>query len=777
MKKIKGSVFLSHYCDERGDFIPERLISCIPDPNEMVGILDELTLTYQNFNQKEIESREAACINVQLRGRVRPIQQGDLFAGRMEQMPIMFTPQSKGTGMGYCIHPDIEEMLLSKAELTQENRKVLEQILIFWQEEGTVQKSRRQMPDEIKRAIPSELYYLEPGIAFMLYRMSGVQLDYHKLVRLGLPGLREELAQYKKQYAEDIKRMVLYAAMESALDTFAELCVFYSRQALALAAESQVKNEVNELLEMAQVLENISHKAPSGFREGLQLVYLYNKFDGAKNYGRMDDYLADLYHQDVERGKIDEEEAIRLLSGIWKLMISRDNRYDTRLIIGGLGRHNESRADQVAMLVLETTRRVADIVPQVALRFHKDQNPALYNKALDVLATGNTYPMLYNDEVNIPSAQKAFNVPYEEAIHVIQYGCGEYVLNHRSVGTPSGVINLLQALLVTINRGIDPASGKSMGMPQERYLKYGNFDEFEDLFAAYKEQVEYHVAPLALQESLEYAHAAADNAYLTSTLLMDDCLERGKSIFGGGIRHLGGTLETYGNTNTADALLAIKQLVYEGRLFSLETLKEILLADFQGYELERRQLLACPKYGNDEDVADQMLQDVHDHICNFTRDQAALTGLDSYLVVVINNDANTIMGGFTGASPDGRKANTHLNPGNNPSGGADRSGITSFLNSMVKPDTSIHAGAVQNMKFSWELLSRHRDKFEILMETYFENGGAQAMLTITSRGELEDAMKNPENYQNLIVRVGGFSERFVNLPQETQREVLSRTLN
>ncbi len=563
----KMSPFLSHYCDQNGVFIPGRLIQCRPDPNEMVGILDEFTGTYKSFDRDEIESREAACVNVQLKGRVRSIQAGDLFAGRMDQMPISFTPQCKGTGMGYCIHPDIDKMLISKEELSPESRKVLEQILVFWQEEGTVYKSRRKMPEEVKQAIPSELYYLESGVAFSLYRMSGIQLDYHKLIKLGLPGLREEIATYRNKFVADAKALALYTAMESVLDSFAELCVFYSRQAFALAELSPEEAEINELLDMARVLENISHKSPESFREGLQLVYLYNKFDGAKNYGRMDDYLADLYHDDLEAGRIHEEEAIRLLSGIWRLMISRDNRYDTRVIIGGLGRHNEKRADEVAMLIMETTNRVADIVPQLALRFHRDQNPKLYSKALDVLATGNTYPMLYNDEVNVPSAQKAFNIPYKEAIHVIQYGCGEYVLNHRSVGTPSGVINLLQALLVTMNRGIDPGTGKKMGMPMERYLKYGILSVFEDLWVAYKEQVEYHVGPLALQEYLEYVHASEDNAYLSSSLLMDDCIKRGKAIFDGGIRHLGGTLETYGNTNIRIVFWPSESLVYEQKAF------------------------------------------------------------------------------------------------------------------------------------------------------------------------------------------------------------------
>jgi pyruvate-formate lyase len=279
-----------------------------------------------------------------------------------------------------------------------------------------------------------------------------------------------------------------------------------------------------------------------------------------------------------------------------------------------------------------------------------------------------------------------------------------------------------------------------------------------------------------MQEYLEYKHAAMDNAYLLTSILMDDCLPRGKGIFDGGIRYLGGTLETYGNTNVADSLVAIKQLVYERKLLSLDQLRSILKADFDRYGKEWKWMQDCPKYGNDEEVADSMYRRVHEHICRVTAAQAARVGLDTYLVVIINNDANTVMGTFTGASPDGRRAFTHLNPGHNPSGGADRNGPTACLNSLVKARTDIHAGAVQNMKFSKELLQKHRPEFEALLDTYFHNGGAQLMLTVVSRGELEDAQKHPELYPNLMVRVGGFSERFVNLPRETQNEILSRTL-
>ena len=747
-----------------------------PDANEKTDILQEFTDTYQSFAPEEIEMREAACIRVQTRGRVRPIEEQDLFAGRMLQMPIGFIPQSMGTGMGYCIHPDIENRLLNRPELSDQNRRKLAFLMEFWQKEGTVYKSRKKMPEKVRRAIPSELYYREPGIAFSLYRMSGIQLDYRKLLSLGIPGLKAEVAGYLALSKTGSKSQRLYAAMEHVLDSFSQLCTDYALHALELAGISKHPERKAELELMAEVLTNIAHKKPESFREGLQLMILYNIFDGTKNYGRMDDSLAELWHHECTSGGIDREEALRLLSSVWALMKFRDNRYDTRLIIGGRGRQNEERANQVAMLILETSHRVKENVPQVALRFHREQDPALYQKGLDMLADGNTYPMLYNDEVNIPAAQQAFGVSMEEAEHVIQYGCGEYVLNHRSVGTPSGVINLLQALLVTMNSGFDPSSGQQQGMPPERYLKYKNFKTFEDLLNAYKEQVEYHVGPLALQEYLEYKHAADDNAYLLSSLLMDDCLSRGKAIFDGGIRHLGGTLETYGNTNVSDSLVAIRELVYNRKVFTLEELNLMLKADFEGFRKALKMIRNCPKYGNDDEVADRMYLEVHKHICQVSAKQAKKVGLDSYLVVIINNDANTVMGTFTAASPDGRRAFTHLNPGNNPVGGADKRGITACMNSLVKPDTSIHAGAVQNMKFSRSLLKENREKFELLLETYFEQGGAQLMLTVISKGELEEAQKHPENYQNLMVRVGGFSERFVNLPPETQAEILSRTL-
>jgi len=754
--------------------LKDNIFSLDISAGETIETLWQFTETYKK-NRGNKYMREAYCTKVQWPLQMCDVQSGDLFVGRTSAPLIGFIGHENSGSIGYyCNEKELRNFQQEHAMPDDDNQKINE-LIDFWRNEATVAKAKQHYSKQMKSALPSDLYSEESGIVFTLWRMSGILLDYEKLVRLGIPGLRNEIMAKRETEIQDDSRK-LYDAMLIALDTFGEICEFYSRQAMQKAVQTENPQEKADLTQMSVILKKLPNNKPESFREGLQLFILYTVLDGARSFGRLDEAFAELYCHDIDEKVITEEEGIRLLTGIWQLIIARNFRYDSRIIIGGLGRVNEQKANRLAMAMMETTRRVKDIVPQLALRFNKQQDSGLYAKALDVLGEGNTFPMLYNDDVNIPAVQKAFNIPYEEAIHAIQYGCGEYVINHRSVGTPSGVINILAALNVTLNKGVDPVTDKPIGMPLDRYDKYNDFLTFDDFFRAYKEQVEYHVEPLAEHEKLEYDFAGHDAPFLFTSMLMDDCVARGKGVFEGGIRYLGGTLELYGCSNAADSLVAIRQLVYEQKKISLNDLRTVLQNNFEGYENERKLLLDCPKYGNDDEIADEMFVNVHNHVCNFTRAQSEKYGLHSYLIVNINNDANTLMGEHTSASPDGRKAFTFMNPGNAPVGGADKNGLTAFLNSVVKPSSAIHAGYVQNMKFSREMFTDYRVKFEMLMSTYWEKGGTQAMLTVIGRKDLEEALIHPELYQNLIVRVGGFSERFVNLPKLTQLELLSRTL-
>jgi pyruvate-formate lyase len=193
-----------------------------------------------------------------------------------------------------------------------------------------------------------------------------------------------------------------------------------------------------------------------------------------------------------------------------------------------------------------------------------------------------------------------------------------------------------------------------------------------------------------------------------------------------------------------------------------------------GYEKEQKMLKECPKYGNDDSYADDMMVDLHNFMCNNIRDQRERTNLDWYLNVLINNKQNTILGRWVGASADGRKAGREMANANTPAGGNDKKGVTALINSLVKPSHKIHAGTVQNMRFGKDFFTSNRPQFEVLLDTYFKKGGAQAMITVINRGDLEKALVEPENYKDLFVRIGGFSSRYIDLPRDVQLEILSR---
>lgn len=729
------------------------------------------TEVYRKFQNDHPAIREAMCLKAQYPDYFSEIQEVDLFAGRINHGKVGFSIDEWGpTAFGYyCQFEEIEKELDNGNYSLEEKVKII-QMMEFWKTEDTSIKLRNAYPEKMAKYLPSDDWMNTPGIAFPLYRLTGGNVNFKKLLSLGIPGLYKEIEYLKNKAAQNNGDEKFYEGMQIAIDVLVEVCNFYQAHAKQKAAEGKNEIRKNELHEMANTLESISISRPRTFREAIQLFWLYTFVSDIRNYGRMDVYLGDFLVNDMNAGIITEREALKLLESLWKLMADRNTIVHNRVIIGGLGRPNEQNADKFAMLAMEASRIVKEIEPQLTLRFYEGMNPELYEKALDVIGEGRTFPMLYNDDININSVVSAFGFTKEEALQYVPYGCGEYILEHKSFGTPSGVINLLKALEVTLHNGVDPLTGRVIG------LELGDFKTFNELFSAYKMQVEFFVELLAEQEMLEYKIAGEVSPFLFASLLYDDCLEKGKGIFSGGIKYLGGTIETYGNTNTADSLTAIKELVYEKKEISFDELLKALDTNFEGYSSLRKKLLDAPKYGNDNDFADEMLLSVHNHVCNFVRDQAKRVGLHSYLVVIINNSANTLMGHATSASADGRLSGSYMNNGNAPSGGSDKEGVTAMLNSVVKPSTQIHAGAVQNMKFSRDLFYEHREIIKATLKTYFDKGGAQAMITVVNRGDLEKALIEPEKYNHIFVRVGGFTARFVELSHDVQQDILSRTL-
>jgi pyruvate-formate lyase len=730
------------------------------------------TETYKNYKDAHPAIREAMCLKEQYPAFFTSIQEGDLFAGRIKNTLVGITPDEWGsTAFGYyCVYDKILKEL-DDPTLDNELKIRILDMVEFWKKESTSSRLRDAYSEKMKEYLPSDNWMGEPGIAFPLYRLTGGNVNWEMLLKKGIPGLitdtEARLSDQKTVNKE------YYAGTKIALELFIEICNFYAAQARELLEETENADWKGELEKIVSTLEIITVSAPRNLREAIQLFWLYSYAGDIRNYGRMDVYLGDFYVNDLNSGTLTEDEALKLLQSLWRLIAARNTIVHSRVIIGGRGRRNEENADKFALLAMEASRTVHEIEPQLSLRFYKGQNPALMEKALQVIGEGRTYPILYNDDVNIETVKTAMGFDQQTAEQYVPYGCGEYIIDHQSYGTPSGVVNLLKALEVTLHNGFDPFTGKKGGIVPARREELITFN---DLWSAYTKQVEHFVDLMAEQELLEYKIAGEHSPYLYMSLLYDDCFEKGEGMFSGGIRYLGGTLETYGNTNTADSLTAIKKLVYEQKLYTLEEVVKALDYNFEGYEKMRQQLKNAPKYGNDNEEADDMLVKVHEHVCNYVKNKGDEVGLHSYLVVIINNSANTLMGHWTSASADGRLYAQPMANGNNPSGGSDKNGPTAFLNSLLKPTPYIHAGAVQNMKFSRSMFTSQKNILRSLLDTYFENGGAQAMITVTDRNELERAMAEPDKYSHIFVRVGGFSARFVELSRDVQLEILSRTL-
>lgn len=735
--------------------------------------ITRFTHTYQEHHDDPIAIREAYCLDVIARCLYLPFEPGDLLAGRVRIAEVGFSSEPLlGRSVAYYYDAQRFEAAMNDPALTKGQREELAAMLEYWKQEETRRNIRAAFPEYMKQALPEDIYWEHSQVAFPLYRVIGLYMDFEKLLRLGLNGLKAEALARREIAAKKGEDETLFTGMAMALDSLKGLCLRYAALAAKEAEQAGEEERRGDLYVLADALHAITEREPQSFVEALQLVWLYIMVSGCLNYGRMDDYLGDFLAADLQMGRITEEKALAYLQSLWRILAARNTVFHGRVVIGGKGRRHEANADCVALLAIEASRTVEEIEPQLSLRFYEGQNPELMEKALDCIGQGRTYPMLYNDDVNIPAMRDAMEVTEKEAEDYLMLGCGEYMLNHRSFASPNGLINLLKTLEVTLSNGRDLVDGKELGLKLGGLQQYATFEE---LYDAYLKEFTYYVEILAQQEELEYAICAKTAPFLYMTMLFDDCMERGRAIFNGGIHYLGGTLETYGNVNTINSLYAIQKLVYEEKSVAPDELLNAMKEDFKGYEILQRRLLAVEKYGNDLPGVDAFAQRFHRDVCTIVRRQRERTSLYSYLIVIINNEANTVLGRFTAASPDGRNAREPMANGNNPTGGTDRRGLTAMLNSLTKLDTHLHAGSVQNMKFSPELFNGHRNVVKAALQTYWENGGAQAMITVVGREDLEQAMVHPERYSNLMVRVGGFSARFVTLSPDVQREIASRT--
>lgn len=623
-----------------------------------------------------------------------------------------------------------------------------------------------------------------------------VTADYTDLVfKKGFSGFIAEakahLAELDLAKAEDQEKIDFYNSEIISCEGIITLAQRYADEAYKLAAKSEEPRKA-ELLRIAHICEQVPANPPSSFREAIQCVWftqlgsILSENSLALNLGRFDQYMYPYYKEDVEKGVLTRAEALELIEALWLKLsewvwaISSNTAqffagYNSfqNLTIGGRKRDGSDATNEVSYLCLEATEAIKTHQPGLSVRIHPNCPQEFLLAVCKLIRCGTGFPAVHNDAAGAEMLMAA-GLPPEDARDWSNCGC--VVPHFRKIGewTSACNINLAAAMEYTMHDGYSSITGKLMGLP----TKLSACKTYEDFRQLFYKQVQ-NLIRIAIIGSLTCQRVHADivpRPYLS--LLVDGCMDKGKDLSRGGAKYcLGPVLTGIGLADSANALLAIKKLVFEQHKYSLDDFAAALKANWKGYEGMRRDVLACPKYGNDNDEADytasQLSDFYHDEIVKH-KDifgapfNSAFMGISNYI------PAGTVVG----ATPEGRLAGSPLTEGVSPHAGTDITSPTAALRSAAKINQTFHSGGtLVNIKLSPDLIATDRGLANLaaLIRGYFAQGAFHVQFNVISPKVLHMAQEHPEEYRDLLVRVAGYSTQFVNLSKKAQDAIIERT--
>lgn len=598
-----------------------RKIKCEKPLIRQLEIMERYTETHKRFSGSSLERREVECLKVIYPELFRSIEEQDLFAGRLDFLPIGFGTVTSVGGVGhYCVFAKLREFQREISALGEEYHRRVEELYAYWLEHDLKTAYCREVLTETTIGRFIDVNY--PLIATA--RLSGMMLDYPKLLDNGVRGLKEIIAKRMDREPNNEFLASCLACLEL-VTVCADALREKAEEALAALSEENISRK-RELQRMIDALAVIRTEKPETFPQALQLFWLYALLAGVINYGRLDDFLGPYLAADLDSGRLTEKEAYDYIKCLWTMIENRRTTVNGRVIVGGRGRKHPREADRFLHIAMKVCRDCRYVEPQFTLRFDEDTSEEIWQEALDAIGAGATYPTLYNDAVNVPAVAYGMRVDEETAKRYVPFGCTEFVLWGQSTGTPNICVNLLKLLTIYMNNGIDPMDGQyKLGPVKPRSM--AEIRSFEEFYEGYRELLDYYMDLSAEAQFRSYGIMNEHVRFLFNSILMDDCIERGKALLDGGVRYLGGTCETYGNINASDSLYAVKKLVFDERRFSLAELCEAMLADFRGYEGMRKVCVDCDKYGNDLEEVDAMANDLYEYVPKGIRDRGIKKGI------------------------------------------------------------------------------------------------------------------------------------------------------
>jgi len=631
---------------------------------------------------------------------------------------------------------------------------------------------------------------------FVLDKFSGYHVvSYEKVIKEGLLKIIAEVEEELKAVSILNDESFRKANFLKALVIVYKAAIQYANRYAALAremAKTAKDGRRQELEKIADMCEWVPANPARTFHEAVQTMWfchvliILEMFQNGLAPGRADQYLYPYYRRDVDEGKLTEEEAIELLECL-RVKMSALRDYATKfwregtsgeaqfhnVVLGGQTPDGKDATNELSYLFLEAAFRTRSPHHTLSIRCHENMSEDFLLRAAELAATGNGWPAFFNDKHNIKVLMD-LGASLEEARGYAFGGCIVPVIPGKSAGMQPLVFTVPKCLELALRDGVDPLTGKHVGLKTGKFEDFKTYDELIEAFMKQLRQFSNEGAAI-LNRQRVFKEAMVPAIFYSG--LTDGCIKSGGSGVGATPRYHFQHVSCRGMIDTADSLAAIKKYVFEDSSMSKQDLLDALDTNFEDKEDIRQVLLSAPKFGNDDDYVDSIAHDLYE------RWQKVVSSLDApyghkYLSCAYSVSGHLPAGKRVMALPSGRLAGTSLADGSvSPCQGVDFKGPTAIINSAGKVDQSSLFTTLLNIKFQPATLKTRDDlkKLVALIKTYFDYGGMHIQFNVVDRETLLDAQVHPERHRNLMVRVAGYSALFVELNRAVQDEIIHRT--
>ncbi|EOD3490747.1 formate C-acetyltransferase/glycerol dehydratase family glycyl radical enzyme [Cronobacter malonaticus] len=799
-------------------FLPERIkahkaaLVQIVRPPVCTERAQHYTAMYQQHQDKPLPVRRALALAHHLANRTIWIKHDELIVGNQASQvrAAPFFPEYTVSWIEKEID-DLADRPGAGFSVSPQDKAVMHEVCPWWRGQTVQDRCYGMFTDEQKELLASGIIKAEGN---MTSGDAHLAVNFPLLLEKGLDGLRAKVAERRARLLltdqGDLHKEQFLKAIDITFSALSEHIQRFAALASQMAQEESRPARRDELLAIAANCEHIAHQPPASFWQALQLCYfvqlvLQIESNGhSVSFGRLDQYLYPWYRRDVELEQtLERERAIELLQSCWLKLLevnkirsgshskaSAGSPLYQNVTIGGQHLLNGEPVDAVNPLswaVLESCGRLRSTQPNLSVRYHAGMSNEFLDACVQVIRCGFGMPAFNNDEIVIDEFIK-LGVSRKDAYDYAAIGCIETAVGGKWGYRCTGMsfINFARVMLAALEGGRDATTGKVF-LPQEKALSAGNFSHFSEVMDARDNQIRYYTRK-SIEIECVVDTVLEENAHdILCSALVDDCIERGKSIKQGGAKYDWVSGLQVGIANLGNSLAAVRRLVFEQGTVTQPQLAQALSNDFEGLtgeQLRQRLINSAPKYGNDDDDVDLLLARAYQtyidelkqyHNTRFGRGPIGGT----YYAGTSSISANVPFGAATMATPDGRKARTPLAEGASPASGTDRLGPTAVINSVGKlPVAKILGGVLLNQKLNPSTLDNLRDRQKLMqmLRTFFEvHKGWHVQYNIVSRETLLDAKAHPDKYRDLVVRVAGYSAFFTALSPDAQDDIIART--